>query len=107
MRRLVLAVALASIACGAPPASEGDSVIASTLAASETTATEATATTTIGTATLAPDGTIVLHLRAELPGGGLGDGELRYPPDHPDHAAVLAHLGGLRPGETKEVAPWP
>jgi len=61
----------------------------------------------IGTARMETDGTIVLDLRAEGPGGIVGHGRLRYAPDHARYAEVLAHLGGLSPGETKSVAPWP
>lgn len=61
----------------------------------------------IGTATMAEDGTIVLDLHAELPEGGRGLGRLTYPPDHRDYRAVLEHLGGLSPGESKPVPPWP
>lgn len=61
----------------------------------------------IGTATMLPDGTIQLRLRAPLPGGGSGEGELDYKPDDPDYQKILAHLGGLKPGETKPVKPWP
>jgi hypothetical protein len=60
----------------------------------------------IGTATMSPDGTIVLQLRAEGP-GVRGEGRIVYPPTHKDYADVLKHLGGLKPGETKPVAPWP
>ena len=60
----------------------------------------------IGTATMLQDGTIVLDLRAEGPDGQVGHGRLLYRPTHPDHAAVLRHLGGLRPGEQKPVPPW-
>lgn len=60
----------------------------------------------IGVATMLPDGTIVLDLRAEGAGGTVGHGRLTYPPDHRDHASVLRHLGGLRPGEVKPVPPW-
>jgi len=61
----------------------------------------------IGTATMAPDGTITLWLRADLPGGGHAHGTLVYPPDHPQYQAILDHIGGLKPGETKPVLPWP
>jgi hypothetical protein len=60
----------------------------------------------IGQATMEPDGTIVLRLRAEGPGGMRGDGLFRYPPDHPQYRSVLDHLGGMRPGENKPVPPW-
>lgn len=60
----------------------------------------------IGVATMLPDGTIVLDLRAEAPGSTVGRGRVTYPPGHPEYAAVLRHLGGLRPGEVKPVPPW-
>ena len=60
----------------------------------------------IGMATMMEDGTIVLDLRAEVPGGGRGIGRLTYPPSHPQYPEVLSHLGGLRPGEQKLVPPW-
>jgi hypothetical protein len=61
----------------------------------------------IGQATMAQDGTIVLDLRAEGPGGALGDARILYPPDHKDYQMILRHLGGLKPGETKSVPPFP
>jgi hypothetical protein len=60
----------------------------------------------IGMATMQPDGTIILDLRAEGPGGMIGDARLVYPPSHKDYASVLAHLGGMKPGEQKHVPPW-
>jgi hypothetical protein len=60
----------------------------------------------IGSATMMADGTIVLNLRAEGP-GVLGDARVIYPPSHPEYNNVLAHLGGLKPGEQKQVPPWP
>ncbi|MCA2980880.1 MAG: hypothetical protein INH41_16080 [Myxococcaceae bacterium] len=65
-----------------------------------------TADASIGAATMEPDGTIVLTLRAQGPGGMRGDGLLRYPPSHPQYQVVLAHLGGLSPGESKPVRPF-
>ena len=64
-------------------------------------------TESIGVARMLPDGTIVLDLRAESPAGARGDGQLRYPKDSPQYQDVLKHLGGLQPGETKPVPPWP
>ena len=60
---------------------------------------------TIGVATMEADGTIVLQLRAQGP-GMIGDAMFKYPPSHPQYAAVLAHLDGLATGETKAVRPW-
>jgi hypothetical protein len=61
---------------------------------------------TVGTARMEADGTIVLDLVAR-DGGTTGQGRLTYPPGHPDHAMILRHLGGLRPGEVKPVPPFP
>jgi hypothetical protein len=60
----------------------------------------------IGKATMEGDGTIVLTLRAEGP-DAVGDALLRYPRSHASYDEVLAHLGGLEPGETKPCPPWP
>jgi hypothetical protein len=61
----------------------------------------------IGTATMRPDRTIVLMLRADDAAGTIGDARFVFPTGHPDYATVLAHLGGLEPGESKPVPPWP
>ncbi|HEY3446778.1 MAG TPA: hypothetical protein VGK67_10465 [Myxococcales bacterium] len=52
------------------------------------------------------DGTLVLDLKAEGPGGTVGDSRLVYPKDHPHYRQVLQHLGGMKPGEVKPVPPW-
>jgi hypothetical protein len=64
-------------------------------------------TSPIGTARMLPDGTLVLDLRAEDGQGAVGIAQRRYAPDDPAYKEVLDHLGGLVPGETKLVAPWP
>jgi len=61
----------------------------------------------IGTARMEADGTIVLRLIARDPGGARGEALVRYPPSHPEYAAILRHVGPLRPGEERPVAPWP
>jgi hypothetical protein len=60
----------------------------------------------IGSARMEADGTIILDLVARQ-GGTTGQARLTYPPGHPDHAMILRHLGGLRPGEVKQVPPFP
>lgn len=60
---------------------------------------------TIGTATLGKDGKLTLNLRAQGP-GMLGDALLTYAPDDPNYTQIVAHLGGIKPGETKLVPPW-
>jgi hypothetical protein len=58
---------------------------------------------TIGTATMRSDGTIILVLRAK--GGLIAHATITYPPDDRGYGDVLAHLGGLVPGESKLVLP--
>ena len=62
---------------------------------------------TIGTAQMKADGTIVLRLRAELPGGGSGEGQIVYPPTHPEYKKILEHVSPIAPGQTVLVRPWP
>ncbi len=60
----------------------------------------------IGVASMSADGTISLQLRAESPGGGVGDALLFYKPTDPKYAEVFRHIGGIKPGEVKPVPPW-
>lgn len=53
------------------------------------------------------DGTIYVWLRAEGEGGMIGDAFFSYPPSHEKYQQILQHLGGLEPGESKPVPPWP
>ncbi|HEU4412979.1 MAG TPA: hypothetical protein VFS43_47495 [Polyangiaceae bacterium] len=57
--------------------------------------------TLIGDAKMLDDGTIVLDLRHPA------WVRVTYAPTHPEYASVLRHVGGLRPGESKGVPPWP
>jgi hypothetical protein len=59
----------------------------------------------IGVATMRQDRTIVLDLTATGP-NMLGDARLTYAPHDPNYSSILRHLGGLNPGEVKQVAPW-
>ena len=61
----------------------------------------------IGSATMSADHTVILRLRAEERGGILGEGVLVYSPGSRYYKEVLRHIGGLEPGETKPVPPWP
>jgi hypothetical protein len=61
----------------------------------------------IGVATMQADGTIVLDLRATDGAGATGDARLVYGKDHKDYQMVLDHLGGLAPGDSKPVPPFP
>ncbi len=61
----------------------------------------------IGQASMDQDGTIVLDLYPQGPGGITGIAQLRIPPGDPRYQDTLDHLGGLNPGEQKLCPPWP
>lgn len=61
----------------------------------------------IGAATMLEDGTIEMQLRAEDGSGGIGEASFTYTKDDPRYPKILEHLGGLKPGESKSVPPWP
>jgi hypothetical protein len=61
----------------------------------------------IGTATMTADGTISLHLRADSGHGNVGDAVLVYKRGAPTYDEVFHHIGGIKPGDVKAVAPWP
>jgi hypothetical protein len=61
----------------------------------------------IGQASMSEDGTIRLFLRAEGPGGILGDVLYKYEKTDPRYQEVLKHIGGISVGEKKPVPPWP
>lgn len=57
----------------------------------------------IGVALMKDDGTLVLDLRG--PGGA--EARMTYATTDERYASILEHLGGIAPGETKPVPPWP
>ena len=61
----------------------------------------------IGTATMNADRSIDLMLRAEGAGGTTGDSLEKLKVGDKEYEMVLRHVGGLRPGESKPVPPWP
>ena len=71
-----------------------------------TTPPAAPAADSIGVATMQADGSIVMDLRATGP-GMVGDARIVYGKDHKEYQNILTHLGGLKPGETKPVPPFP
>ena len=62
---------------------------------------------TIGVATMNEDRSISLRLRAETPDGATGEGFFTYAPGDKRYDSVLRHIGGLEPGESKPVRPFP
>lgn len=61
----------------------------------------------VGSATMAADGAITLDLASREQNGPVGHGRFVYPVGHPQYQAILAHIGGIVPGETRPVRPWP
>ena len=60
----------------------------------------------IGTADMANDGTITLHLRSLWPNDPVAEAELTYAPNDPQYEDIKRHLGGISPGQPKQVQPW-
>jgi hypothetical protein len=60
----------------------------------------------IGVATQEADGTIVLQLRAEQDGGGMGDAQFRYAPTDKDYAMIARHVGPIPRGGSVPVRPF-
>ena len=92
---------------GVNPAPAADAAVNPAPAADAGTPPSTAAGASIGAATMQADGTIVMQLRAEGPGPIIGDAQFVYPPSHPEYQSILEHLGGLAPGESKPVPPWP
>ncbi len=63
--------------------------------------------TSVGTAEMMPDRSIVLMLRTQSADGAIGEARFVYSVDSRDYQAVLDHLGGLEPAQSKSVPPWP
>ncbi len=61
---------------------------------------------TIGVATQAPDGTIVLQLRAMTEDGGIGDALIRYRPGDSHYGTVARHVGPIPRGGSVFVKPF-
>jgi hypothetical protein len=62
---------------------------------------------TIGAATMTADGTLELTLSATDGHGLIGDAFFRVAPGDKDYEMWLKHLGGMKPGESKHVLPFP
>jgi len=60
----------------------------------------------VGTISMAADRTIELRLRSRPP-GPIAETLLRYRPGDARYREMIGHVGGLSPGETKLVPPWP
>jgi hypothetical protein len=61
----------------------------------------------IGQAQMAADGTLTLNLESVECDGSRAMGQVVVPPTDPRYRDYLAHIGEIRPGETRPVRPWP
>ena len=61
----------------------------------------------VGLATADTDGTIRLNLVAQDDKGRMGEATIIVAPGDDDYEDTVAHLGGLAPGESKSIPPWP
>jgi hypothetical protein len=59
----------------------------------------------LGTAAMLDDGTLTLHLRLTSDGKPIND-YLTFRVGDRGYDSILRHLGGLRPGDTKQFRPW-
>jgi hypothetical protein len=57
----------------------------------------------VGTATMTADGTLVMDLRS--PSGA--EMQQRVAPSDAKYSEYVAHLGGIKAGESKNIPPWP
>jgi multidrug efflux pump subunit AcrA (membrane-fusion protein) len=61
----------------------------------------------VGEAKMLPDGSLSVKLRPE---GAPPGGQTRtvvFKPENPRYKEILAHVGDMKPGERKPLAPWP
>jgi hypothetical protein len=61
----------------------------------------------IGTATMSDDRSILLILVSVGCDKSIAHGNRSYSPQDPSYAAVIAHIGEIKPGQTKPVSAWP
>ena len=53
------------------------------------------------------DYTVTLKLRAVSDDGAIGEASFTYSPMDEDYESIVSHIGGINPGESKPVPPWP
>lgn len=61
----------------------------------------------VGSAYMKPDGTLEMRLRTETEDGTIGEAFLVIPPADPRYKDMVAHLGGIKPGEGRAIPPFP
>jgi len=61
----------------------------------------------VGSAYMQPDGTLEMSLRTETNDGTIGEAFLVIPKGDPRYPGMVAHLGGIKPGEGRTIPPFP
>jgi hypothetical protein len=61
----------------------------------------------VGSAFMKPDGTLEMSLRTQTQDGMIGEAFLVIPPGDPRYADMVAHLGGIEPGQGRAIPPFP
>jgi uncharacterized OB-fold protein len=114
VRLLVVSVlAIELVACrgdrrGEAADASGSARVASASASAGQTSAPAPASSTIGMARMTSDHTLLLDLSTHDDRvGGRVDAQFIYKKDHPKYPEILAHVGPMKPGESKPVKPWP
>ncbi len=104
---LALAGAGCTTSCAQPRSEPNNSPATTRTAPPRETTKKAPLPKSIGSATMKKDGTIVLQLRATGQGGLVGDALFTYKKGHHRYDKIIERVGGLKPGESKPVPPWP
>lgn len=60
----------------------------------------------VGSAYMQDDGTLEMSLRTETDDGMIGEAFLVIPPSDARYADMVAHLGGIKPGEGRPIPPF-
>src|SRR5215467_4757689 len=60
----------------------------------------------VGVATMLANGTILIGVGGSGP-GARAQAVLEIHPGDTNYQMIIDHVGGLRPGETKPIPPWP
>jgi hypothetical protein len=61
----------------------------------------------VGSAYMQDDGTLEMSLRTETRDGTIGEAFLVIAPADERYRSMVAHLGGIKPGEGKPIPPFP
>ena len=76
------------------------------LAAENPAAENPTPEPSVGVARMLENGTILIGIRGPAVDGPL-QAVLMVEPGDTNYQQILDHVGGLKPGETKSIPPWP